>query len=80
MKNIISKLLLLSLITLLTNSCFKDLDTTPIDEDILTSESFYKKDGAYKAVLAKIYAGLATTGQEGPAGQGDLGGIIKLSD
>jgi len=75
MKNIISKLIILSILILFSNGCFKDLDTVPIDKDILTSENFYTQDGAYKAVLAKIYAGLATTGQEGPAGQGDLGGI-----
>ncbi len=75
MKNIISKILLLGLLFTTANSCFKDLDTVPLDEDILTSEVFFAKDGAYRSVLAKIYAGLATTGQEGPAGQGDLGGI-----
>ncbi len=57
------------------SSCFKDLDTIPIDKDILSSEVFYKQEGAYRSVLAKIYAGLAVTGQEGPAGDGDLGGI-----
>ena len=61
--------------TVIFQSCFQDLDTVPIDKDILTSETFYLQDGAYKAVLAKIYAGLAVTGQQGPAGQGDLGGI-----
>ncbi len=75
MKNIVLKTIVFALVLTTTNSCFKDLDTSPIDKDILTSENFYKQDGAYKAVLAKIYAGLATTGQEGPAGQGDLGGI-----
>jgi len=75
MKNIISKIILFFLVFTTANSCFKDLDTVPIDKDILTSEVFYTQDGAYRAVLAKIYAGLATTGQEGPAGQGDLGGI-----
>lgn len=30
---------------------------------------------AYKQFLAKLYAGLATTGQQGPAGNGDVGGI-----
>ena len=75
MKNIISKIILFFLVFTTANSCFKDLDTVPIDKDILTSEVFYTQDGAYRAVLAKIYAGLATTGQEGPAGEGDLGGI-----
>src|SRR6185503_14218898 len=30
---------------------------------------------AYKAVLAKVYAGLAISGQQGPAGQPDIQGI-----
>lgn len=75
MKNNIIKLIIIIFVLTTVNSCFKDLDTVPIDKDILTSEKFYRQDGAYKQVLAKIYAGLATTGQEGPAGKGDLGGI-----
>ncbi len=66
---------LLGVVVFFMTSCFGDLDTIPIDEDILTSEVFYRQEGAYKAVLAKIYAGQATTGQQGPTGQGDLSGI-----
>lgn len=58
-----------------TVGCFNDLDTVPTDPDLVTSEVFYTQEGAYKQVLAKIYAGLATTGQQGPDGKGDLGGI-----
>ncbi len=75
MKKIYLYPILIFLAMSLSIGCFKDLDTVPIDEDILTSETFYRQPGAYKAVLAKIYAGLAVTGQQGPAGQGDLGGI-----
>ena len=35
---------------------------------------FNDADG-YTSFLAKLYAGLATTGQQGPAGNGDVGGI-----
>ncbi len=65
----------ITLFALSLAACFDDLNTVPIDDDILTSEVFYRRPGAYRAVLAKIYAGLATTGQQGPAGQGDLAGI-----
>jgi len=57
------------------SSCFKDLDTIPIDEDVITSAQVYEDPSSYKQVLAKLYAGLAVTGQQGPAGQGDIEGI-----
>lgn len=56
-------------------SCFKDLDTIPLDKDVITSAVVYENPGAYKQVLAKLYAGLALSGQEGPAGQPDISGI-----
>lgn len=56
-------------------SCFKDLDTIPLDKDEVTSATAYDSPGAYKQVLAKLYAGLAVSGQQGPAGQADISGI-----
>ncbi len=56
-------------------SCFKDLDTLPLDPDVLTAEAVYKNPASYKQVLAKLYAGLAVSGQHGPAGQADISGI-----
>lgn len=55
--------------------CFKDLDTVPLDPDVVTSAIVYDKPEAYKQVLAKLYAGLAVSGQQGPAGQPDISGI-----
>lgn len=52
--------------------CFKDLDTLPIDPDITTASNVYKDPQAYKQVLAKLYAGFAVSGQQGPAGQPDI--------
>ena len=80
MKKIIMKynsliFLAITSILLITTSCTKDLDTIPIDEDVVTSASLYENASAYKQVIAKLYAGLALTGQEGPAGDGDLIGI-----
>ena len=58
------------------NSCVKDLDTVPIDKDVVTSASVYTDDvDNYKMVLAKLYAGLAVSGQEGPSGMGDISGL-----
>jgi len=62
-------------IILIGTSCFNDLDTVPLDEDIVSTANAYDSPEAYRAVLAKIYAGLAVTGQEGPAGQSDIFGI-----
>lgn len=55
--------------------CVGDLDTEPLDSDLITSGNVYKNPEAYKQVLAKLYAGLAVSGQSGPAGQADIGGI-----
>lgn len=61
--------------TFFTTSCFKDLDTVPLDPDEITAATVYDNPAAYKQVLAKIYAGLAVSGQQGPAGQPDISGI-----
>lgn len=56
-------------------SCVDDLSTTPIDDDVVTSETIYETPEDFKQVLAKLYAGFATTGQQGPAGNADIQGI-----
>ncbi len=54
-----------------SSSCTKDLDQQPTFE--ITDQ--YKTVDGYKQVLRKLYGGFALTGQQGPAGQGDIGGI-----
>jgi hypothetical protein len=71
----IKTLALIGALSFIAVSCFKDLDTVPLDEDVLTSKVVYDDPSAYKQVLAKLYAGLALSGQEGPAGQPDISGI-----
>jgi hypothetical protein len=56
-------------------SCVKDLNTIPKDPRTVTSATVYKDANAYKQVLAKCYAVLAISGQQGPAGQPDISGI-----
>lgn len=56
-------------------SCVNDLDTLPLDKDVVTSEDVYSKPENYKGVLAKLYAGLAVSGQQGPSGMNDLSGL-----
>ncbi len=77
MKNkIITKsIFLLALLAIAFTSCFNDLDTVPLDENQITAATAYENPEAYKQVLAKLYAGLSLTGQEGPAGQADIEGI-----
>jgi hypothetical protein len=60
---------------LATTGCFKDLDTVPLDPQEITSATVYNDPQAYKQVLAKLYAGFAVSGQQGPAGQPDISGI-----
>lgn len=54
-------------------SCLKDLDQEPIIE--FTSAKVYKDPANYVKVLAKLYAGLAVSGQQGPSGKADLVGL-----
>jgi hypothetical protein len=72
MKSIINKLLLLFAVTLFLTSCHKDLDQSPIDPDSFTEEDVFANTTEAKGALAKLYASLALTGQNGPAGQADI--------
>ena len=68
--------LLLVLMVMLFPSCTNDLNQSPIDgSDDIDAEELFKNPASYKQFLAKLYAGLATTGQSGPAGNGDIAGI-----
>ncbi|MDX1830381.1 MAG: RagB/SusD family nutrient uptake outer membrane protein [Lutibacter sp.] len=65
-----------TIVTLLTmTSCLNDLNTTPKDKDIVLASDLFNDPAAYKQVLAKLYAGLAISGQQGPAGLPDISGI-----
>jgi starch-binding outer membrane protein, SusD/RagB family len=57
------------------SSCLKDLDTVPLDDREVTAADVFSQPGAYQQILAKLYAGLAISGQEGPAGNADISGI-----
>lgn len=75
MKKIISSLIAISAIIFIFSSCIKDLDTIPLDQDVTTAANVFDDPAAYKEVLAKLYAGLAVSGQEGPSGNPDISGI-----
>ena len=57
-------------------SCINDLEQTdPGNAGNPSSETFFNNPDSYRQLLAKLYAGLATTGQSGPAGAPDIAGI-----
>ncbi len=72
-KNILFISTLVGLFTF--SACTDDLKIIPEDPNNIASEEFYKNPNSYKQVLAKLYAGLAISGQEGPAGRPDISGI-----
>ncbi len=69
------KLVMLAGLVFVLSSCTKDLNTVPLDPKVTTSANVFDNPAAYKEALAKIYAGLAVSGQEGPSGMADISGI-----
>lgn len=57
------------------SSCMKDLDTVPLDDNEVTAADIFDDPNSYREILAKLYAGLAVSGQQGPAGMADISGI-----
>ncbi|MDN3667905.1 RagB/SusD family nutrient uptake outer membrane protein [Echinicola jeungdonensis] len=60
-------------VLLLPFAACNDLDLEPYNE--VTSIQVYEDFGNYKNVLAKLYGGLAVSGQQGPAGDPDISGL-----
>jgi hypothetical protein len=50
-------------------------DTSELPTSTITDTNYFNDPSSYRAFLAKIYAGLAVSGQQGPAGNGDIKGI-----
>ena len=50
-------------------------DTLVEPRSTVTGANIFDNPNAYTAFLAKLYAGLAVSGQQGPAGNNDIGGI-----
>ena len=50
-------------------------DTTELPITTISDTNYFDDPSSYRAFLAKIYAGLAVSGQRGPAGDGDIKGI-----
>src|SRR3982750_1913083 len=50
-------------------------ETTELPTSTITDTNYFNDPSSYRAFLAKIYAGLAVSGQQGPAGNGDIKGV-----
>ncbi|GAB2566223.1 RagB/SusD family nutrient uptake outer membrane protein [Spirosoma areae] len=70
---IIAKTGILAAVLAVASSCVEDLNRQPFYD--VTSASVYKDPANYKSILAKLYAVLAVSGQQGPAGKPDISGI-----
>lgn len=75
MNKLYYKIILVSSFIFALTSCTKDLDTIPLNPKTITSATVFDSPAAYKNALAKLYAGLAVSGQTGPAGNADISGI-----
>lgn len=68
-------LIVIMLFSLGVISCHEDLNQSPIDPDSFTEEDVFSNVADAQGALAKLYASLALTGQQGPAGQADIADI-----
>lgn len=79
MKRVKYKFLFIVTISLMIaglSSCLDDLNTIPLDKEELVSEVVFGSEiGPYQELLAKIYAGLAISGNEGGDGDPDVAGV-----
>ncbi|WP_246296551.1 RagB/SusD family nutrient uptake outer membrane protein [Winogradskyella vidalii] len=70
----IKSILVVFTLALFVQSCEDRLDLQPEDSR-LTGEAAFEDPESYQQFLAKIYAGISLSGQEGPAGSADLAGL-----
>lgn len=69
------KKLILIIPALVLVACHDDLNQFPTDPDSFTEANVFADAVGAKSALAKLYASLSLTGQEGPAGDADISGI-----
>ncbi|AMR31293.1 hypothetical protein A0256_07575 [Mucilaginibacter sp. PAMC 26640] len=72
-KNLIIKAFTVVVLTGSLVSCTKRLDLQPTND--ITSATVYANAAGYKQAFAKVYGSFALTGNQGPAGNGDVQGI-----
>jgi hypothetical protein len=72
-KNICKIVVSAILITTISISCTKKLDRLPTND--VTASQVYSTAAGYKQAFVKLYAAFGLTGNQGPAGNGDIQGI-----
>jgi hypothetical protein len=72
MKNVSRSLAVAAALVMIPAAC---TDVTLVPQGTVTSGVIFNDPASYQAYLAKIYGGLAVSGQQGPAGKGDINGI-----
>lgn len=72
-KNILKGFVVAGVAAISLASCTKDLNRFPTND--ITSVTVYSNPTGYKQALAKVYGSFALTGNQGPAGNGDVQGI-----
>jgi hypothetical protein len=77
MKDINLKSRIMVAVALLLTACVGDLDVVPLNPNVITSASVYQTTDNYKKGLAKLYASFGVSGQRGPDGLPDIGGISE---
>jgi starch-binding outer membrane protein, SusD/RagB family len=60
--------------TLLFMGAIGCTDTTEVPTSTIPETTYFDNPGSYRTFLAKIYSGLAVSGQQGPDGNGDIQG------
>jgi hypothetical protein len=67
-----TSILVIFLTGILMTSCFSDLDTEPLNQQVTTSVLVFKNPASYKQFLAKLYGALTLTGQKGQYGNPEI--------
>ncbi len=74
MKRIIRTVFFALTLIFVVQSCSNKLDLSP-EDDRLLGDAAFEDPASYQAFLAKIYAGISLSGQDGPSGDPDLTGL-----
>ena len=72
MKNSIRSMLVTASALLVAAAC---TDPTVAPKSTVSSANIFAEESSYKSFLAKIYGGLALSGQQGPSGNSDISGL-----
>ncbi|WP_237390443.1 RagB/SusD family nutrient uptake outer membrane protein [Fulvivirga sediminis] len=71
---------IIAICAMLASACTDDLNVSPIDPDVQTPGNVLTDLEGYKQLLAKLYGGLALTGQIGPASPDSQGDIVGIDE